>query len=133
MKHLFLISVILISCSSGNEASIDKHSELPKLTSWEREFVMNRDQNDRAYFNDHENFISEYFSVAYLENEIVATTLMEMDCVDSVIGKINVSRDTIFLKKELVMTDDRLCGGFHKFTFHISNPENKRYTVVSTK
>jgi len=96
---------------------------------------MSREVDDFSYYDDHENFIRKYFSVTYEEKRIIATTLMDVNCMDSIAGKIEVSNDTIYLKNEIeiVMSDERNCPEFHKFTFVISNLENVRYKIVSQK
>lgn len=136
MKYLGIIVLLVVACghtpkSKPMNESVDHES--PQLISWSSSFVKERDPEDFTYYDDHKNFIREYFSVDYPDKQIIATTLIEVNCSDSIQGKIDVSNDTIYLKSDIIQTDDRLCSGFHKFRFVISNPENKRYTIVSTK
>jgi len=128
---ILMATCLMFSCSGEKESKSEK--ETPSLVSWSNEFLIVHEDEDWAYYEDHENFISEYFSVDYQENLIIATTLIEVNCIDSIAGKIEVSNDTIFLKSEIIMTDDRLCSEFHKFEFIISNPSNIRYKVISMK
>lgn len=136
MKYLGLLMLLVVACghikkSKTMNESVDHES--PQLISWSSSFVKDRKPDDFAYYDDHENFIKDYFSVEYTDKKIIATTLIEVNCSDSIKGSIDISNDTIYLKSEIIMTDDRLCSGFHKFRFVISNPENKHYTVISTK
>ncbi len=110
-----------------------EESSSPQLIKWDHTFLARHEQEDWAYYEDHENFIKPYFSVQYGENEIVAKTLMEVNCIDSIVGKISISNDTIYLGKQIIFTDDRLCSEFHELNYVISNPENKQYTIVSLK
>lgn|SRR3989338_4187211 len=135
MKYCSILLLFLSACSSGVSSgqTPDVQENTPRLISWTHAFVMEREEDDFSYYHDHENFIRKYFSVDYQENQMVATTLIEVNCIDSIAGRIEVSNDTIYLKRDILMTDDRLCSEFHTFTFTISNPENKRYKVVSLK
>jgi hypothetical protein len=123
-----------LGCSSAaGDVHIKNEKEAPSLISWSHKFEMVAEEEDWSYYDDHENFIQEYFSVNYLDKRIDVTTLIEVNCIDSIIGKIDVSNDTIFLISDIFMTDDRLCSEYHKFNFSIRNPENKRYAIISTK
>lgn len=131
LNILFAITLsLLVSCSSEKDGESEK---TPSLLGWSNEFVESPGEEDWSYYDDHENFISKYFSVDYQENRIVATTLLEVNCVDSIVGSIEVSNDTIFLKSDIIMTDDRVCSEYHKFEFIISNPRNIKYKIISTK
>lgn len=135
MRFYFALPFILFACVGGQDIKEVQEpvEKIPKLISWSNEFALGAEDEDWSYYDDHENFISGYFSVEYLDKRIEATTLIEVNCIDSIIGKIEVSNDTIFLISDIYMTDDRLCSEYHKFEFSISNPENKKYTIVSTK
>lgn len=131
MKNSFLLLLLLSACSSGMKEP-PKNSP-PSLISCTHAFAKHSDVHDFTYHDEHEKFISEYFSVEYLENKIVATTLIQVECFGPKDGEIEVSNDTIYLKCDSRVADDRLCYDFHKFKFTISNPENIRYKVVSLK
>jgi|GEM_PF-3577775 len=125
--------LLLTSCLNKNKPSEQKNRNTPTLISWSNEFVMKHSENDYLYYDDHKNFINDYFSVNYHEKQIIATTLIEVNCIDSIIGKIDVSNDTIYLIRDILMTDDRVCSEFHKFTFTISNPNDNKYKIISVK
>lgn len=136
MKYLGIIVLLVVACSHTPKSKTMNESidhESPQLISWSSSFVKERDLEDFTYYDDHENFIREYFSVDYTDKQIIATTLIEVNCSDSISGRIAIAHDTIFLKYDILMTDDRLCSEFHKFRFVISNPENKHYTIISVK
>jgi hypothetical protein len=126
MRNYYIALIILISCSCTS-------SHGPTLIASSDEFVSAREVDDDAYFDDHENFISKYFSVSYEDEKIVATTLININCVHSSVASIEVSNDTIYLKAKELLGDERLCPELHKFTYIISNPENRKYKIVSTK
>lgn len=129
MKYSYMLSLLLMACG----AALHTKDVGPTLISWSHEYVMPRASEDFTYYDDHERYIEKYFSIRYEEKRIVANTLMEVNCTDSIAGRIDVSHDSIFLKRDILMTDDRLCSELHKFTFIISNPKNRRYKVISTK
>jgi hypothetical protein len=131
MRYVYILLIFLTACGSGTNTT----DAAPKLISCSHQFVMSREIHDFSYYDDHENFISKYFSVRYEENRIVATTLMNINCMDSIAGRIEASNDTIYLKNkiEILMSDERLCPQLHKFTFIISNPNNMKYKIVSNK
>ncbi|MDG1332335.1 MAG: hypothetical protein P8P74_08385 [Crocinitomicaceae bacterium] len=135
MKFAYLTILLLGGCGSGQRnVQVDSsQDEIPSLIAYSHEFKMPAEDEDWSYYDDHENFISDYFTVKYHDQRIDVTTLIEVNCNDSIIGKINVSNDTIFLISDIFMTDDRLCSEYHTFTFNIRNPENKKYTIISTK
>ena len=129
---------LLISCNSGiyNVNVQDSKEEIeksPSISSWSNEFVMLPDGEGWSYYNDHEKFISKYFSVMYEKGHIVATTLIRVHCSDSIVGKIEVSNDMIYLKSDVLMRNGQPCPEYHKFEFVINNPENKKYKVISVK
>jgi len=135
LRYFGIIMVFLVACGDppAPRRAPDRTVESPRLIRWSSKFVMHRNLEDNAYYDDHENFIRDYFSVKYEDRRIVATTLIEVNCEDKIQGNIEFSNDTIYLKSVILMTDDRLCSGFHQFQFVISNPGNVRYKVVSTK
>ena len=132
MKYYYIIFFFLAACSNGSDSMQSRRENSPSLIHWSHEYVMSTEDGDRSYSMDHENFIREYFSVQYKEKQIVATTLIRMQSVDSIVGKINVSNDTIYLIGDVIMTDDSGSTEYHKFKFVIRNPENKRFKVVSS-
>ena len=78
MKYFCIVLVFLAACGIVIKAA----DEGPKLISSKHEFVMARKVHDFSYFDDHENFIRGYFSITYEEKMIVATTLMNINCMD---------------------------------------------------
>jgi hypothetical protein len=129
MKYVYILLIFLTACGSGTNTEDAR----PKLISWSNEFVMSREKGNFSSYSDYENYISKYFSVKYEEKRIIATTLVAVHCIDSIAGRINVSNDTIFLERDIIWTDDRHCPELHKFTLIISNPNNIKYKIVSTK
>ncbi|MEX1002138.1 MAG: hypothetical protein WDZ35_08495 [Crocinitomicaceae bacterium] len=131
MRYYCIILIFLIACNDGSDTEQAQGAveKSPVLIGFSHEYLM----NEQEYNNDHENFTSKYFSVDYRDTQIVATTLIRVGCIDSVQGKIEVSNDTIYLIRETIMTDDRYCPEYHKFRFVISNPNNIKYNIISTK
>lgn len=99
-----LLTILLTGCSFTNTAKAQQlhEKESPQLISWSSSFVKERNLEDFTYYDDHENFIREYFSVDYSDKQIIATTLIEVNCSDSIQGKIDVSNDTIYLKSDII-------------------------------
>lgn len=135
MRCFIILFSILFACSDGTHAiKREKDQEkAPSLMRWSHESVEVDESDDNAYMNDHDNFIRPYFSVNYFDQGIAATTLMRVNCIDSIDASIEISNDTLFLKRDIIMTSDQRCMEYHTFKFTISNPENKRYTLISSK
>lgn len=105
----------------------------PELISCTKEFVSDAWENEDAYFDDHKNFIADYFSVNYVADTLYVTTLMHEHCDDDSEGIIDFTDKTIYLKVKQTMASEKYCPEFYKYSYVIYNPGGKKYDVVSVK
>ncbi|UKN00293.1 hypothetical protein K6119_11160 [Paracrocinitomix mangrovi] len=103
------------------------------LVRWSKEYVMEGLENEELYFDDHQNFIKDYFSIEEKEDTLFVTTLMHEHCVDSSRGIIEIKDETIFLDREITMTGEQYCPVFYKYTYVIYNPTGINYKIASVK
>jgi hypothetical protein len=86
-----------------------------------------------GYFQNHKTFIEPYFKVSYLEDTIVVTTLLEINCCGTMEGDIEISNDSIFLLAKNTSEYACTCLEYHKFSYTIHNPENRKYVIISAE
>ena len=120
MKYMFILLVLLGACASPQ----------PMLVSWKHELVKRLDMHNDSYYDNPEAYIKDYQSVRYADNQIFVTTLIDKHCGDSILIKLEVGRDTIYLKKDTYWADERACPELHKISVVIDNPSGGEYVLV---
>jgi len=98
-----------------------------------KEYIGSAWENEDAYFDNHDEFIADYFSITQKEDTTIITTLMYEHCSDSAVGVIDCTEKTIYLKLQNIYAAEQYCPEFYKYTYVIYNPGNKEYDVVSVK
>jgi hypothetical protein len=83
------------------------------------------------YYNDHDNFIKQYFFASYKKDTLIATTIMEVNCCGKTIADIKYSGDTLYLMTRHVSAEACTCIEFRKYTYTIHNPDNKKLVIYS--
>ncbi|MBL7831266.1 MAG: hypothetical protein JNK41_09590 [Saprospiraceae bacterium] len=123
----------LFSCSNVTEK--EQTEEIRKiherLIDCNTVFVMEDGEQADGYYQNHDNFIKEYFSEAQSGDTLIVTTLMKVNACGKTIGDIEFSGDTLFLKTRQI--SDEVCASvvYEKFTYRIYNPEKKKYQIES--
>lgn len=127
VKKFSILLVILVSLSGCSQNSGKKDSDV--LVSYSQSFVMEDSEAANGYYDNREEFIQPYFSVKYLHDTIVATTLHEINACGKTDAQIIISGDTLFL--QTINNSKEVCASikFHKYTYVILNPSNKRFIV----
>ena len=120
MKYIFILWVLLAACTRPQ----------PVLVAWEHELVKRLDVHDFSYHDNPEAYIKDYHAVRYADNQIFVTTLIDQHCGDSILIKLEVGHDTIYLKKDTYWMDERACPELHKISMVIDNPSGGEYVLV---
>ena len=120
--------VILYSCQTQPSDNWIKHE---RLLTFKSKFISDvNDVTDDLYFNNPESFFQNNYTETYLNDTLIVSYLIDINACSQFIGNIEILNDTIKLITKDIAEEQCASASIERFTFMITNPENKKYTIV---
>jgi hypothetical protein len=130
LKLVLIATCILYACSNPKNKNTKTHE---RLIGCQTKYIMDDGQDTDGYHKNHENFIKDYFSEKQIRDNLIVTTLIEVNACGETIGDIEFSGDTLFLKTRQIADEECTSIAYNSFTYKIHNPSKKKYIILTQR
>ena len=118
-----ILLLILFGCS--------KKQPNEKLLAFQSTFLTEENGSDE--YRKIEKLLKSKIKVDYINDIIVASKIVETNSCGKYSGDLDIRQDTIVLVYKLSSNEICGSGALDRFTYIISNPENKKYEFFIRK